>query len=149
MPIEPDSPTVVLNAWNNSKKTELVMLDFVLMCLCKNDIKGGCNLDFRACITPDCQSLSHRGMEKGDAHQRIKLWPSSRDARGTLAIRVPPSTAGQASTTIFSCPLFHLRDLLSIEGEDVQWGIMLRLNLKPHVLKFLFEGYLGAAELTI
>ena len=66
-----------------------------------------------------------------------------------MAIRVPPSTAGQASATISSRPLFHLGDLPSIEGEDVQGGIILRLNLKPRVLKFLFEGYPGAKELTI
>ena len=66
-----------------------------------------------------------------------------------MAIRVPPSTAGQASVTVFSRPLFHLGDLPPIEGQDVQEEIMLRLNLKPHVLKFLFEGYLWVAELIM
>ena len=44
--IEPDSPVVVLNAWNNNKKTGLVVLDYESMCLCRSEAKGGGKLDF-------------------------------------------------------------------------------------------------------
>ena len=37
--IEPYSPIMVLNAWNNTKKTGLVVLDYDLMCLCKSEAR--------------------------------------------------------------------------------------------------------------
>ena len=88
-------------------------------------------------------------MEKGGAQPTIKLRPSHRDVGGTLTIKVSPSSVGQASATVFFRPLFHLGDLLPIEGEDVRRDIMLRLNLKPYVLKFLLDGYPGANALLL
>ena len=57
--IELDSLIVVLNAWNNPKKTGLVVLNYDSMCLCKSEARGGGKLDFRACVTADCRLLSH------------------------------------------------------------------------------------------
>ena len=44
--IESDSPVVVLNAWNNNKKTGLVVLDYDSMCLSRSKARGGGKLDF-------------------------------------------------------------------------------------------------------
>ena len=111
LPVEPDTPTVVLNVWNSSKKTGLVALEYARMCLCKSDIKGGGKKDVCACVTPDCQSLSHQYVGGGDASPKYKLRPSARDNGGTFAIKVPPSTTSQTLSNIFSWPLFYFGDL--------------------------------------
>jgi len=39
-PIEPNSPSVVENAWNSSKPTSLTMVDYEAMCLCTSPTVG-------------------------------------------------------------------------------------------------------------
>ena len=64
-PIEPNSPSVVENAWNSSKPTSLTMVDYEAMCLCKKDSKAG-KIDYRACAEVGCQPTNHKDRKDGE-----------------------------------------------------------------------------------
>ena len=152
LPVEPGSPSAVLNAWNSVSKTVLFELEFDKMCLAKNPTdKGAGKMDFRACVTEGCQLVSHRGVEDGGSQPKFRLRRTGDVVGSTLAIKVVPSSKGQKLETVFSRPLFRLSDLPPmIEGaEDNRKAILLRLSLKPVVFKFLLEGYPGRDELTL
>ena len=154
LPVEPGSPGTVLNAWNKRDKTTLVELDFAKMCLVRNPTdkfeRGAGKKDFRACVKVGCQLVSHRGPEEGGADVKFKLHPPADHTGSVLAVRVVPSNPGQQLETVFSRPLFYMDELPPIpEGvEDTRLDILLRLNLKSVVFKFLIEGYPGKHEMT-
>ena len=153
-PVEPGSPSAVLNAWNNKNKTVLIELDFDKMCLVRNPLdkyeRGAGKKDFRACIKVGCETVAHRTPSKGGAAPKLRLLPSPNHSGSVLAVRVVPTNATQILETVFSRPLFYMDDLPPIpEGvEDTRLKILLELKCKPVVFKFLLEGYPVRNELT-
>ena len=148
-PIEPNSPSVVENAWNSNKLTSLVMLDFDTMCLCKKDSQAG-KLDYRACAEENCDKTNHKDLaDGGTGHPpiKIRLTRDELDEKGTLAIMVPSSTTNQKTHTLFSRPVFHLINLPAATLSLDRHLMLLRMEFMPRVWKFLFEQYPGKDRL--
>jgi len=118
MPVEPGSPSAVLNAWNHKGKRTMVLLGFEKMCLVRNPTdKGAGDKDYRACVTIGCDVVSHCGPDAGGSQHKFRLHRTDKNIGSVLAIRVIPSSIGQKLETVFSRPLFCIEDLPTmIEG---------------------------------
>jgi len=141
VPLKVGSPRSLLTAWNKDGKTSLVVVKFEGMCLVKDPFDAGAgDVDFRACMTEKCQTISHRSV---GTPSKFKLAPTEKDVGTvTLAIQVVPSSSRQRKATIFANPLLRLNDVPTWTGEgaDRRLELLLNLSLKPRAFKVLMEG---------
>ena len=141
VPLKVGSPKSLLSAWNKDVKTSLVVVLFKDMCLAKDAYDAGAgDVDFKACMTEKCQTISHRSV---GTPPKFKLAPTEKDVGTvTLAIQVVPSSSRQRKATIFANPLLRLNDVPTWTGEgaDRRLELLLNLSLKPRAFKVLMEG---------
>ena len=154
--IESRASDVVKNKWNYIGKTGVVDSAGGELCLCSFEAQGNvAKKDFRACTMGDCTALSHRDVAQGGPSDRIRVPKPSFKYTGSVLAIVVPTAANTKQTGVFASPLFIATDLPDLpvkEGVAIQVDnrilVLLSLNLRPRVLKFLFEGFPGKIALS-